>query len=200
MNFWNKYKVLITFVITSVIFLFIIKSCEKQPKIVTETKYDISKIIDSVKQATLKNVKTVYIDTSKTKIKWLKGETKIIKKDSIVYVDVPNNKTITAKQYETELKSNEALANLSITTTGELLDVKGIITYPEKIITNTVTKTYDNSGAFFYFEGQLKKKPERFELGLDYQIKNKLLLGFSLDYNNLTKNISGNFKIGVSVF
>ena len=200
MVFWDKYKVLITFVITSVIFLFLTKSCEKKIEEKNETTVNITKIIDSVKQATLKYAKPVYIDTVKTKINWLKGDTKIIKKDSIIYVNTPTEYTIEATEYKTELKSNDATADLYITTTGKLLSIDGTISYPEKTITNTKTKVITKNAGFLYFESGFGKTPERFALGIDYQIKNKLLLGTSIDYNVITNSVNTNFKIGINLW
>lgn len=198
MVFWDKYKVLITFVITSVIFIFFIINCEDKSTVVIKETVDYKIIVDSLKKANIKESKPVYIDTGSTK--YIEGK-KIVKwRDSIIYLDRPSNTTITANSFNTELTFNKAKANLNIVSTGEVLDVTGTIEYPEKTITREITKTIAKSGAFLYLESDFGKSPERFELGVDVQIKNKLLLGTSIDYNTITNSVNANFKIGVSIW
>jgi hypothetical protein len=108
--------------------------------------------------------------------------------------------TLEANQYNTQLKANNATATLKITTTGELVDVSGTIDYPEKTITTTIIKVKPKSGAFVYFETQLNPSPKRFELGVDYQLRNTVLIGVSADYSNITKDFSANVKLGFRIF
>ena len=188
-------KVNIWYVVLIFVVLFaVLKQCEGEPRVITKTEVNISEIIDSVKQATLKDVKTVYIDTSKSSIKYVKGKT--IYKDSIIYQDKPSETTITANQFETELKANKALAKLKITTTGQLLDVSGVITYPEKENITTITKIKDKSGLYIFGAMPINNFASP-ELGVLFQIRNKMFVSTSAQFNNITKQ--PDFKIGVGV-
>lgn len=188
------YIFVILFIVLSALFNQCTAS-ENKPVIV-DTKVNIQQVIDSVKRATLKDVKTVYIDTSKTDIKYVKGKT--IYKDSIIYVDKPNDNTITANQYQTKIESNNAFADLNITTTGELLDVKGNITYPEKETTTTITNTVNDSGFFLY--GQMPvNNIESPEIGIMYQHKNKLILGGGIQINTLNNEPNYTLTLGIKL-
>ena len=196
---WNKYKTLITVIGMIIIFIIITKACEEPIKTTVSTKVDIKKITDSIKKTIIEpNPEIVYIDT--TIVKWKKGKSEVKWRDSIVYVEIPSEGTIEAKKFSSTLIANSATAKLSIISTGEVLDVKGTITYPEKTVINTITKTVNNSGGFLYLQSQLSSSPERFAIGLDYQFKNKVIIGTSIDYNTLTKNSSVNVKLGFNIF
>ena len=56
------------------------------------------------------------------------------------------------------------------------------------------------SGAFLFIESNFNKKPDRHAIGIDYQIKNKLLIGTSVSYNTITNNVNMNFKVGFKIF
>ena len=134
-------KRLIYIVAAFIIMFALIKQCEGEPKVVTKTVTKVIKVHDTITEVKIDTFYTqVYID----KVKTVKG------KDSIIYKDKPSETTTTAKQYNTTLKSNEASAELKITTSGELLDVSGVITYPKKETTTTITKTRDASGFYIY--------------------------------------------------
>lgn len=167
--------------------IFVIKQCEDDPKIVTKTETKYIKVVDTVKQTIISDPKTVYID-------------RIIKekgKDSIVYVDKITRKTIKANQYETKIKSNNATADLKITTTGQLLDVNGVIIYKEKETTTTITKIKPKSGLFIYVDVPINKFRSNFEIGGIYQLRNKLLIKGGIQYNEFTQGID--YKIGVGI-
>ena len=177
-NIWQKYKVVITIFICVMIFISVVKSCEKEPKIVTRTVTKIVTKHDTIIKVKIQEVpKTVYIQ----KIKTVEGETKI------VYVDKPTDSTIKANQYDATVVSNNATAQLKITTTGELLDVQGVITYPEKETTTTITKTKAKSGLFIYGSVPLNKNQINVETGLIYQYKNTLGVMGGVQYNEFTK-------------
>lgn len=171
--------------------IFLVKRCEDEPKVITKTTTIVKTVKDTIRETIIEKVpERVYVE----KIKTIKG------KDSIVYQDKPSNTTLEANQYDAQLKANNATATLKVTTTGELLDVSGTIDYPEKTVTTTITKIKPKSGAFVYFETQLSTSPKRFEIGVDYQIRNTFLIGVSADYSNITKNLSANLKFGIIVF
>jgi hypothetical protein len=192
----NKNILLIALAI--VLLILINKQCEK-PKEVVKTEIDIEWIKDSIKQSMVNDVKVVYIDTSKSEIKWLKGDVEIQYKDSIVYVDKPNDSTIQANQYDTTLKSNDATAEVKITTTGELLDISGIITYPKIKETTTIVKNRDKSGLFIYADLPVTNNFNP-EVGAIYQFKNTALIKSGVQYNEFTKSIDVKIGIGIKIF
>ena len=49
-------------------------------------------------------------------------------------------------------------------------------------------------------QSNFNKKPDRHAIGIDYQIKNKLLIGTSVSYNTITNNVNMNFKVGFKIF
>jgi hypothetical protein len=187
------------FVILGIIaVLIIVKSCEPKPIIKVKTEVNIKDIIDSVRTATLKGFKPVYIDTSKSDIRYIKGKT--IFKDSIVYVKTPNSNTIEAKQYDTELFANNATAKLQIIALGEVIDVRGAITYPEKETTTKVTKIVPMSGLFVYGGASVSPMLQVVEIGLDYQIRNTIIIGASINHDLQFDATYVGLKLGIRVF
>ena len=169
----------------------LIKQCEQEPKTVTKTKVVYKTKTDTIKETIIKEVpKTVYVE----KIKTIKG------KDSIVYVGVPNDNTIEAKQYNTNLFANNATAKLQIIALGEVLDVKGSITYPEEETTTTVTKIVPMSGLFVYGGASVVPMLQSVEVGLDYQIKNAVIIGVKASHNFEYDFNSVGVKFGVKIF
>ena len=167
------------------------KQCEGEPKVVTNTVTKIVTKHDTINEVIIKEVpKTVYVE----KVKTVKG------KDSLIYVDKPNDSTITANQYTTTLKSNKASADLKITTTGELLDVQGVITYPKKETTTKITKTRDASGLYLYGSAPITAQALTPELGLQFNIKNKMFVSSGVQYNNITNNLDIKVGIGLKIW
>lgn len=189
---FNKYKWYLIIGTALISLIVINKKCENEPKTVieTETKTVIKTEIirDTIIKTVIKEVpKIVYINNDKS------------------ISEIPtNNDSKKANQYNVSLSANNATASLKITTTGELLDVSGVIEYPKETITNTITntitKTVAKSGGFLYVEFPISKKPERIEVGIDYQIKNTILIGISADYNDITKKGTLNGKLGIKIF
>jgi hypothetical protein len=170
--------------------IFVVKRCEGEPKVITKTTTVVKTVTDTIERVVVSKPVVKYVE----KIKTVKG------KDSIIYRDKPSNTTLEANQYDTQLKTNNATATLKVTTTGELLDVSGTIDHPEKTVTTTITKIKPKSGAFLYAETQLSTSPKRFEVGIDYQLRNKILIGVSADYSNITKTVNANIKLGIKIF
>lgn len=159
-----------------------LKQCSKEPKTITKTEY--IKVTDTITNTIIDTVpKLVYVEKTKT----IKG------KDSIVYKDKPTDNTIKANQYNTTLKSNNASADLKITTTGELLDVQGAINYTKEI--KTVKQA--QSGLFLYGDVPITKPHTNVELGLIYQFKNSILIKGGAQYNNFTKGVD--LKVGIGI-
>lgn len=173
-----------------VLVLLLVKKCEQEPKIIIKEKITYKDRIDTIKVVEIGKAKTVYVDRYKT----IKGQ------DSIVYRDRPNDSTIVANQYDTELKSNNALAKLKITTTGQLLDVSGTIEYKEKIVERDIIKTKAKSGLFIVAESSVNPVFENVGLGLDYQFKNTVIMGVAVNYDNRINQTYISAKVGIRIF
>lgn len=189
---WQKYKIAIVCVIGFLIFITVVRSCEKEPKIVTKTVTKIVTLRDTIKTVTIKEVpKIVYVN----KYVNVKGD------KVIVYVDKPtDSSTIKANQYDTEIRSNNALAKLQITTSGELLDVQGVIEYPKETVTTTITKTKAQSGLFLFSQVPINANQINAELGLLYQFKNSVMVMGGLQYNEFTKRADIKVGLGIKLF
>ena len=187
-----KTKISIWWLVALLVVLFaLLKQCEGEPKVVTNTVTKIVTKHDTINEVIIKEVpKTVYVNKYIDK----QGE------KVIVYVDKPNDSTITANQYTTTLKSNKATAKIDITTTGELLDVSGVITYPEKETTTTITKTRDASGLYLFGAAPINSQALTPEIGVLYQFKNKMFVSTSVQYNNFTNNVDAKIGIGVKIW
>jgi len=186
----DKIYIILTIVLVALMF-FAVKQCQPEPVIVTKTKTEYIKITDTITKTKIDTVpKLVYVE----KIKTEKG------KDSIIYVNQPSDTSITANKYTTELISNNAKANLQITTTGKLLDVQGTINYTQTNTTIENTKIVPRSGLFAYLETSTNPIFENSAIGLDYHIKNTILIGASTSYNNISKTVNFNVKLGFRVF
>jgi len=182
----------ILYIVIGLIVMFaLMKQCEGEPKVVTKTVTKIVTKHDTINNVIIKEVpKTVYVE----KVKTVKG------KDSIIYKDKPSETTITANEYQTEVKSNKATASLKITTTGELLDVLGVITYPEKETITETIKIRDASGLYLYGSAPITAQALTPELGLQFNIKNKMFVSGGVQYNNLNNNVNILVGIGVKLF
>jgi len=167
------------------IVLFAIKKCEQEPRVITKTEY-IDRV-DTITKTIISDPKTVYVNKYKT----VKGN------DSIVYVKTPDSTTINANLYNTQLLSNNATADLKITTTGELLDVQGVIKYTEE--KTTITKIKDKSGFYIYGMMPLNKTVSP-EIGALYQVKNKLFISAGLQYDKHIKTVNIKIGIGIKIF
>lgn len=175
-------------VIGIILLMILLRSCNQEPEIITEIEY-----IERTDTITKVEIQEVPIKVYVQKIKTVKG------KDSIIYVkekDTANLPIIEANQFTTFLNSNNATADLKITTTGQLLDVQGVINYKEKV--TTITEFKNNSGLFLY--GQTNTKFDTYGIGVDYVIKNKIIIGVSGNYNTQFESASVNFKVGIRVF
>ena len=185
-----NYKYIITVAVLVLSFILINKCVEQEPEIVVKEKVVYKTVTDTITKVEIKEVpKVKYV----TKVQTVKG------KDSIVYVSKETNNAIEVNEYNTELKSNNATANLKILTTGELIDVKGSITYKQKETTIETIKKRNKSGLFIYGETSIQPALQRYELGLDYQFKNTIILGVSTSYNDTAKQTYFNAKIGIKI-
>lgn len=168
----------------------LIKQLESEPKVVTKTKVIYKTKTDTIHTVEIKEVpKTVIVE----KIKTIKG------KDSIIYVDSQTDTSIEANQYDTELKANNALAKLKITTTGQLLYVSGTISWTEKETQTTTTIIKPKSGLFLYGQTSVKPLLEVSSIGLDYQFKNTAIIGTSFSFDHIMKQNYVNVKLGFRI-
>jgi len=178
-------------IVLAIVFFVLCRSCEGKPKVVTKTVTKVTKVHDTITEV---KIDTFYTRVYVERVKPVKG------KDSLIYVDKPTDTSIKAKQYKTTLKSNDSSAELEITTTGELLDVSGVITYPEKETTTTITKTRDASGLYLYGSAPIKSQALTPEIGLQFNIKNKMFISSGVQYNNITNNLDIKVGIGVKIW
>ena len=176
------------YVILLILAALLFKECQKPDKIVTTTKY--VKVTDTITRVEIQKEPVIrYVQRTKT----VKGN------DSIIYVSKADSTSIQANEYKTTLTSNNATARLKILTSGELLDVSGVIDYKQK--ETTINTVKNASGLFLYGEGSVgNKELQQFGIGLDYQIKNKYLIGIGVSYNNAVKEPYLNFKLGLNLF
>jgi len=182
-------KKIAPYIILVILAMVIFRQCNEEPKIITKTKVEYVDRIDTIKDVVIQEVPTVrYIE----KVKTIKG------KDSIVYLD--DNEGIKANEYNTQLNSNNATATLKILTTGELLDVSGTINYKEKVITEKTTEFKNNSGVFLYGQTSVVPQFEQFAIGVDWQIKNTIIIGANVGYNLPHNQTSINLKVGFRIF
>ena len=178
------------YILAGLIVLFaLLNQCNGKVTTVIETKTVIEWKTDTIIQnkTIIKKVpKTVYVE----RIKTIKG------KDSIVYKDYKSETTTTAKQFKTKIQSNKASADLLITSTGEVLDVQGVISYPEKETITNITKTKDASGLFGYGSIPINNFTSP-EVGLMYQFKNKVGVMGGIQYNSAINKPE--IKVGILI-
>ena len=175
-----------------VVILFVwLEQCQQEPKVITKTEVVYKDRVDTITKTT---IDTAYITRYVRKTITEKG------KDSLIYVTRPDSTTVQAREYRTTLEADSASADLKILTTGELLDVQGTISWKEKQTTTTITKTKAKSGLFLYGESSIVPVGQRIELGLDYQIRNTIIIGSSISYDLQTQKPSVNVKLGIRIF
>jgi hypothetical protein len=168
----------------AVVVFALLNQCNGEVKTVVKTETIVKWKTDTITQIKYDTVpEIVYIN----RIKKLTG------RDSIVYRSVPDSTTIKANRYETQIVSGDATGDLQITVTGELLNVTGTITYPEKETITEITKTKNASGLFMYGSIPMNNLASP-EVGLMYQFKNKVGIMTGVQYNNITNQ--PDFKIG----
>lgn len=174
----------IPYILIIILTLVLVKTCNDKPEIITETEYitktDTIHTTEIVEKPILK-----YVETIKT----VKGN------DSIIYVEKPTETSIEANEYKATVKTDSSRADLKILTTGKLLDVKGIITYDKEIVTKTITKS--KSGLFLGVQSDIDFK--QYGLTLDYQLKNTIMLGTSINYNQQLNNANVMFKVAIKL-
>lgn len=166
-----------------VITLLFIDSCEEsKDKVVTKIK--TIKVTDTlkVKGGITTKYKEVYVRKTDT---------------SIVYLDKPDSTSICANYYEQPIIGKRSKGSAFITTTGELLDFSAIIECTDTIKETTITKYIEKSKLYL---SPSYNTNNQINLGLDWSIKNKILLkgGVGYDINNTTPYLS--LGVGIPIF
>lgn len=179
----------IWYIVGIIIIIVLVKQCEGEPRTIVKTKTEYIKVTDTVTNTIIQEVpKEVFVN------KYIDRQGEKV----IVYTDKPNDSTIKANQYDTKLESNNATADLKITTTGELLDVQGMINYEKEIKTIETTKIRDASGLYIYANMPINSVQP--EVGLQYNIKNKMFISAGAQYNEFTKSADIKVGLGIKIF
>lgn len=190
-----KYVIQLGLFIIAVMF-FVDKCSSDVPVPTTTTTIDIEHIKDSIKNVLVNSIEPVYIDTSKTIIKWLKPEKEIVKVTDTFYPQTGDSSNIVlANKYSLTLQSNEATADLNVTTTGELLDLQGTINYPKETI--TIKETIIDKAPHLSLYTMSPTNRFSPEVGLIYKTKKSLSLMVAGQWNEFTN--SGEFKVGAAI-
>lgn len=175
------------YILIGILTLLLIFECsgdKPEVKTKTVTKEIVKTVTDTVKEVVIQKPEKVYIKITDT-----------IYEEKVVYVQ----DSIKVNKYPLKLISNKAEFNGFAYTDGKLYDFEGVITYPEKIIETTTEKIIkrDKSGLFGFMQSDLNL--QNYGIGLDYQIRNKLILGASITHNTQFNNTNINFKLGIKI-
>lgn len=177
-------------VLSFILLVLLIRQCSEEPEIITKTETVVeTKIIhDTIEKVVIGKPEKVYIEKSKT-----------IYKDSIVYVPFNLGDSLKVNKYPLKLESNNATFEGFAFTDGNLYDFTGVIKYPETTITNTTEKIIRESknGLFGYVQSNTSFN--NLAIGVDWQIKNELILGVNLSHNTNFQNTNVNFKVGLNI-
>lgn len=192
---------IITFIIGLVIGLLfcMVTECNNKPSTTTKTTIETKPISQPIKDVVIGEPTVVdYKPSNKTSEQsdTRTPEPRITPSEAVIEEPITSEENDVVNKYPVTLKSNDATANLQVFTTGTLLDVEGVITYPEKTITKETTITKDASGLFLYAQTSMVPMLEQFQVGVDYVIKNKYIIGTSASYNTISTNGYVNLKVG----
>lgn len=172
---------LIGFVLCAALFHF----CEpKKPEDKVFTKIKTVKVLDTLKIKGPMQTKyqKVYVNRTDT---------------SIVYVDKKDSTSIEARKYSQEVSGKRMKGVVHVTTTGELLDLCAEIETNDTIIETTITKYKEKSKLFM--SGQYNTNSS-FQLGVDWNIRNKVLLKGGVGYELNTNAPYISFGVGIPIF
>lgn len=187
MKTWHKYLIGAVIIIAIIL---LVRGCEHEPKIKTITKIVYKERTDTITNTIIKEGKPIYYEVIKT----IKG------KDSIVYVTKPSDSSLKAQIYDVNIKTDSSSADLKITSLTKPIDVFGTIKCFNKETKTKETIIKAKSGLFIYGETSVSPMLENIGVGLDYQIKNDVIIGTSVNYSTLDKNVYFNVKLGFRVF
>lgn len=175
------------FVAIGVVLAFsVLHFCEDRGVSETITYKDrIIKITDTLKVKNNKIVtkyKTVYVRKTDT---------------SLVYLDKPDTTSIIARVYNQPIEGRRVKGIAHITTTGELLDFCSEVEVKDTIRETTITKYRDRSKAFVSASYNTNNQ---LNLGIDWNIKNKILLKGGIGYETQTLKPYISLGIGIPIF
>lgn len=177
---------LLYFISGVLVCLLFFKSCNKTetPKVKVVTKTKVVKVTDTLrpKNKIVTKYKDVYIRKTDT---------------TVVYVTEKDSSVIQSRLYEQPIIGKRSSGLAKITTTGDLLDFSAIIECQDSIKETTITK-YKNKSQLFLSPSYNTNNQINF--GLDWNIKNKVLLkgGVGYELNTNTPYIS--FGVGIPIF
>jgi len=179
-----RYIILIVTIIILSILLF--RQCESEPKVITkvETKIKTKIIRDTIEKVVIGKPKKVYIKVYDT----------IYKKETVYLKD-----SLQVNRYPLSLLSNKASFEGFALTSGKLYDFDGIITYPQTTITKEVDKIIETNKSALFGYIQSNTALNMFGLGVDYQIKNKVIIGANVTHHTILQNTNINLKLGIKL-
>lgn len=184
----NRKNILIA-IASLIIGVLIASSCEgKRTEIKTITKTKVVEVRDTlILKDTIVKPKKVYVSKTNTKV---------------VYVDKPDSiPTIQANKYNQRIVGNRSVADVEVLTTGELLDLKAVVTCKdsiiekETIITKSKSNVFVSGGVGFDGQGTIRD----INVGLDYNIKNDLLIGIEAGYDLNVQQPFVGIRVGFSL-
>ena len=187
MKNWQKISIAILLIIA---FFLLVRKCESEPKSNTVTEIVYRDRVDTIIETKIKEVpKKVYYEVIKT----IKG------KDSIVYIDKPSDNSFNASVYDVIIKTDSSSADLKITSLTRPIDVRGVIRCTEKLTNIKETIVKPKSGLFLYGESSINPIFENVGVGLDYQFRNSVILGTSVNFDNISKHTYFSVKFGIKI-
>ena len=169
------------------------------PRTETLTTVISEKVIDSIK-GTVKIPDPIIDTITKDTIIYRQLPAITLKgKDTIIYKTDTVRLPIEVNRYDSKLETNNAVANLSIYTTGTLFKVDGTIEYQKETKTVKTTQFINENATYLYFEGSLMPFAKKFAVGVDRTINNKFMFGGSLEYIPEYKLGFINGKLGIDI-
>lgn len=181
MNRGNIISLVVGFVLCATLLHF----CEgKKPEDKVTTKIKTIKVVDTLrlKGPITTKFKKVYIHKTDS---------------SIVYIDRPDSISIEARKYSQEISGKRMKGVVHVTTTGELLDLCAEIETKDSIIETTVTKYKNKSKVFASFSYNTNNQ---INIGVDWNLKNKILLKGGVGYETQTLKPYISLGIGIPIF
>lgn len=164
-------------------------SCEgKGSEVKTITKTKVVEVKDTlVLRDTIVKPKKVYVNKTNTEV---------------VYVEKPDSvETVKANKYNQRIIGNRSVADVEVLTTGELLDLKAVVTCKdsiiekETIIIKSKSNVFVSGGVGFNPQGSVRD----LNVGLDYNVKNKVLIGVEAGYDLNVQQPFVGFRMGFSL-
>lgn len=184
-----KRRTLLIALVSLIIGILLASSCEgREPEVKTITKTRVVEVKDTlvVTDTIVKPIK-VYVNKTNTEV---------------VYIDKPDSiPTIKANKYNQRVVGNRSVADVEVLTTGELLDLKAIVTCKdsiierETIITKSKSNVFVSGGIGFDGEGTVRD----INIGLDYNIKNSVLIGVEAGYDLNVQQPFVGLRVGFSL-